>query len=449
MINGAVSMNKYLLFFLLIVQAAVYGQQKNIVYLSWNDVIGKSLEQNIALQSRLLEYEAQDLEVWRSYSNLLPTLRYQGVAVNNLELPVIVFMGQQFIMGTNYTFQHSLDLTLPIFTGGSRFFNIKTQNSLRKSLSEELKGEQEETVLEALQAYFGIILADSLVNSAREAVEVAEANLRQVEFFYNEGTATQLDLLRARAQYYSVLPGFENAESNKLLSQQRLKMLLDMPLEDSLVVTDSLSQKDFLSTLKEADLIEYKNISLESRSELKALNYRLDAVSQGENLALSQFAPVLAVSGSLQYQAFSDNARISWNDYTRSKAISLSLTWPLFDGGRRIIDYQLAKIRTDQTELLLRQSRTGITLEVEQNFYRFNETVKTLRSLEEAMKQSRESLRLSNLLYAEGMSTQLEVLNAQLLYNNSLAQYLQGIYNYNINQLTLLRSIGKLNTIWN
>jgi outer membrane protein len=348
-----------------------------------------------------------------------------------------------------YLFQHSLDLTLPLFTGGSRIFNVKTQGYIRKSLNEELKGEEEETVLEALQAYFGIILADSLVNSAREAVEVAEANMKQVELFYEEGTATELDIQRARAQYFSVLPQSETAESNRLLSHQRLKMILDMPLEDSLVVTDSLSARDFLGAFKDVELSEYKNISLENRSELKSLGYRLDAAGQGENIALSQFAPTVAITGSLQHQAFSEDARLHWNDYTRAKAVVLSLNWPLFDGGRKIIDFQLAKIRTDQMEVLVRQSKTGISLEVEQNYYRFRETVKNLRSLEEAMKQSRESLRLSNLLYAEGMSTQLEVLNAQLLYNNSLAQYLQGIYNYNINQLALLRSIGKLNTIWN
>jgi outer membrane protein TolC len=64
------------------------------------------------------------------------------------------------------------------------------------------------------------------------------------------------------------------------------------------------------------------------------------------------------------------------------------------------------------------------------------------------MVQSKESLRLSNLLYSEGMSTQLDVLNAQLVYNSSQVQYLKGIYDYNVNQLQLLKSIGKLNTIW-
>lgn len=440
-------MLRYLMFILMF-SAVVNAQQKDIIYLSWSDVVGKSLNDNLSIKSKQLEYEVQDYEVWRAYSRFLPSITYQGVGVYNVELPTIVFMGQEFTMGTEYTFQHSIDATLPLFTGGSRFFNIKTQNFIRKSLSEELKGEEADIVLEALRAYYGIILANELRKSAGEAVEVAESNLKQVQSFYDEGTATQLDLQRAKAQYYSAIPQLESAESNRLLSYQNLKMLLDISLEDSVVVNDSLVTKDFLEELKGIRLNEYKNISLSNRNELKSVGYRVDASAEGERAVLSSFFPTIAVSANLQYQAFSDDNRIHWDDYARSKAITLSVSWPLFEGGRRFLDYQLARVRTEQMSLLQRQTEMQVSFEVEQNFYRVNESSKNLRSLEEAMNQSRESLRLSNLLYSEGMSTQLDVLNAQLSYNNSRIEYLQGIYDYNISQLQLLKSIGKLNTIW-
>ncbi|MGE5433136.1 MAG: TolC family protein [Syntrophomonadaceae bacterium] len=436
-------------FFLLILfPAALFPQKRNVIYLTWDDVVVKSLDQNLSLKSKMLDYNLQNLEVWRSYSNFLPSLTYQGLAVNNLELPSIVFMGQRFVLGTNYTFQHSLNLNFTVFAGGSRFFNLKVQNYLRKSLNEELKGKEQEAVLEALQSYYGIILADQLSRSAFDAVQVADSNLRQVTVFYNHGTATELDLQRAKAQYYSSLPQLENAVSNRLLSYQRLKMVLNIPMEDSVIVNDSLSVKDFLDEFRGTDLAGYKKVLFESRPELKAVIHQVNALGEGEKLSLSQFSPVVAFSANLIQEAFTDNNKIMWKDYIRSKSIALSVYWPLFEGGRRLIDYQQAKIRTGQAELLRQQLGNQFSLEVEQNYYMFNEAVKNLRSLQEALKQSKESLRLSNLLYSEGMTTQLDVLNAQFLYNSSRVQYLQGIYNYNVNQLMLLKSIGKLNTIW-
>jgi len=429
---------------------SVTGQtaQRNIVYLSLNEVIGISKTENLSLRLKQLEYDSQNLELWKSYSNFLPTVNYQGLATNNLELPVFVFMGQQFVVGTKFTFQHSLDLTMPIFTGGSRWFNVNIQKDLRKSLNEELKGKEQEVVLQALQAYYGIVLANALLTTSEEAVSVAEANLTQVSKHHSAGTATEFDLQRAKAQYAASLPGLEKAKAEKIMSMQRLKYLLNMSLDDSLIVTDSLISNDFLRSFKTTSLEEFKNLSRENRSDVKSIEYKLKATEQGENIALGSFAPTIAASANIAHQAQLDNSHVKWNDYIRSKSISLSLIWPVFEGGRKMINYQQAKIQTEQMKIVLEQADKGRILDVQENYYGYKEAIKSLESLEEAMIQSKESLRLSNLLYKEGMSTQLDVLNAQLLNTSNRTQYYQGVFNYNISQLNLMYSIGLLNKIW-
>ncbi|MBK8943970.1 MAG: TolC family protein [Ignavibacteriae bacterium] len=443
--------NIFLLFtVILFLNEANFSQQKtkNIIELSFNEVIGISKSENLSLKSKLLEYEYQNLEEWKSYSNFLPSLTYQGLATNNLELPVFVFMGQKFTVGTKFAFQHSLDLSLPIFTGGSRWFNLKIQKNIRKSLSEELKGKEQEVVLQSLQAFYGIILTNSLFKTASEAVEVSKQNLDQVKKYYEAGTATELDWQRAKAQYAASLPNLEKAKSEKLLGKQRLKFLLNISLDDSLVITDSLDQIDFLNNYKNSSLEELKKISEENRFDIKSLQYKLAATKQGENIALGSFTPIIAASANLGHQAQLENSHVMWNDYIRSKSISLSMIWPLFEGGKKILNYQQAKIQTEQMEIMLEQADKGRILNVEENYYIFSESVKNLESLKEAMIQSKESLRLSNLLYAEGMSTQLDVLNAQLLNTTNQTQYFQGIFNYNVSQLNLLYSMGVLNEIW-
>lgn len=428
----------------------VQGQSsRQIVYLSMDQVVDQSLSENLALKSKMLDYDAQNLEVWKGYSSFLPTLSYQGTFVKNVELPVFVFMGQEFTVGTPYTFQHSLSLSLPLFTGGSRFFNLSAQNSLKKSLSEELKGKESETVLNGLQSYYGIILSQSFFETANEAVKAAEENLDQVQKQYDAGTATELDLQRAKAQYYGTLPKLEATKSSLKLAKQQLKSFLNMPLEDSLVVVDSLSKKDFLSGLSTIDLSELKNLGFENKHELLAVRHQLEATEEGENLAWASFAPTIAVSASVDHQAQLENSRVMWSDYIRSKSIALSVNWPIFEGGSKIIELQKAQIRSDQMEIALKQFEDQTELNIEQSYYKYQEASKNLKSLEEAQKQSKESMRISDLLYEQGMSTQLDVLNAQLLYINSKTEYQQGIYDYNVSQLKLLQSIGKLNTIWN
>lgn len=421
---------------------------KNIIYLSWENVVNISLKENLALKTKLLDYESQNLEEWRAITSFIPTFSYQGTAIRNLELPVFIFMGQKFVVGTNYSIQHTLDLTLPVFTGGMRWFNLNAQKSLRKSLSEELKGEESQTVLAALQSYYGIMLSNELMKTASEAVSVAKQNLEHVEKHYKLGAATELDLKRANAQYYSTLPQLESAASGKLLSYQRLKTILNIPLEDSLVVIDSLESKNFLEGYSAYSLDELKNLALEKRNDLLSIGYKLDAAGEGEKMALSQFSPIISVSANVTHQAQMDRAKISWSDYIRSKSLILSVYWPIFEGGKKIIDYQLAQIKTDQMKLTLKRAKDLASLDVEEKYYSFKEVLKSLNSLKQAMEESKESMRISSLMYGNGMGTQLDVLNAQLLYTKSSAEYLQGIYNYNISQLQLLNTVGLMDNIW-
>ncbi len=427
----------------------VQGQsEKRVIYLAWKNVVDISLKDNPELKSKILDYEVQNLETWKALSYFLPTFNYQGIAQKSIELPVYVFMGQRFVVGTPYTFQHSLYLSLPLYTGGSRWFNHDIQSNIKKSLSEELKGKEEETVLNSMQAYYGIILSEELAKVAAEAVNVAKQNLDQVQKFYDAGTGTELDLQRAKAQYSSTLPMLESALSNKKLSVQRLKSLLDIPLSDSLVVLDALDQTEFLKEYSNVSLEEFKTLSKENRNAIKVIEYQKQATKSGEKIALGQFTPTVSIAASVDHVAPLENTKVRWSDYIRSKSVTLSLSWPLFEGGRRILDYQIAKIKTDQMDLLAKQTLMGVELDVEQSYYNFIETSKSLQSLKDALEQYKESLRISNLLYTQGMSNQLDVLNAQLLYTKSKSDYLQGIYSYNISQLDLLRSVGLLDKIW-
>lgn len=51
----------------LIITSTILPQQKNIIYLSWNEVIDKTLSDNLSIKSKQLDYDAQNLEVWRIF----------------------------------------------------------------------------------------------------------------------------------------------------------------------------------------------------------------------------------------------------------------------------------------------------------------------------------------------------------------------------------------------
>lgn len=436
---------------LLLIMLALFSPShaQQIVTLSWNDVVNLSRTQSLELRIQNYEYRSQRLGEWKSLSNFLPSVSYQYQIVKNVERPVFVIPNfGEVRFGTLYNFTHAFQLQYPLFTGGARYANWRIQRNIKKSLFETLQNKEEQVVLQALESYFSVILAHNLIAVNQRAKEVAGSNLEQVQKFYDLGAASQLDLLRAKSRYSSSLPALTSAMNNRKLSLENLKFLLDLSPRDSLIILDSLQENNFLENFDKLKVDELQEIALEYRSDLKGTEYQKNAAGDQRLLTASQFLPSVVLVGNLQHQAQIDQFNVNNEDYVRSKYIAVNIQLPLFEGGSRALDFQQSRINHKKAEMQYDFFKKSILLDVENNYNQYLEAKANLNSLRQAMVEAREALRLANLTYQEGISTQVEVLSAQLAFTSSEVNYQKGVFDFNITQLRLLKSIGKLDRIW-
>jgi outer membrane protein len=421
---------------------------QNVITLSWNDVVEISQNQNLEIKIQQNSYYAQRLSEWQAISDFLPTVNYQFQATNNFELPVFVFMGQRIQVGSKFNFQHSFVVQYPIFVGGLRWANWQIQKKLRKSMAQELKGKEDEVVFKALEVYFTLMLANTLIDVNQRAYEAAKANFEQVEKFYTVGAASKLDYLRAKSSYSSSLPPLTSAKNAQKLAEENLKYILNVTSDDSLVILDTLTRIDFLKDYNTMTLPDLQEMSLQERPDLKSIELQREVTAHQKTISLSNFLPALLFTAGLQHQAQLNTSHVSPKDYIRSKYAALTLQIPLFQGAQRIFDYQRTRVNDRKAELQLELFRNSLLLDVENNYNLTKEANANLSTLKQAQDEAKEALRLANLNYREGIITQVDVLAAHLALTNSEVRYQQGLYNYNISQLSLLKSIGKLTTIW-
>lgn len=428
-----------------LLQTAAAGE---VITLTWDQVIGIGLKQNLDLQITRQDYRIQALNEWKAVSDFMPTLNYNFQAVKNIELPVMVFMGRRFEVGTKYNFTHALQVQWPVFLGGMRLANWSIQRNSKKSLRAMLRGKEADITLKVLEAYFQLMLTNDLVRVNQEAVAAARANYDQVQKFFNSGAASKLDLLRARTRLSQSLPQLTSARNSRKMAVENLKFLLNVDAADSLVVLDSLRQENFLKEFSAMKPKELQQIALKNRPDITSLAYRKKAVAGQKFIAGAHFLPQIVVSANVQHQAYLQTSDVGWDDYTRAKSAAVALQFPLFEGGKRVIEMQQARIQDKKITLQQIQLEHAVLLDVKNSFNAFQEAQQNLQSLRQAFNEARETLRLANLTYQEGLSTQVDVLNAQAAYTANELKYRQGIFNYNVSQLRLLKAIGKLDIIW-
>ena len=85
----------------------------------------------------------------------------------------------------------------------------------------------------------------------------------------------------------------------------------------------------------------------------------------------------------------------------------------------------------------------NIELEVKQAFLRTKETEKNITTVEKAIEQAKENLRITEERYKEQVSTTTDVLVAQTLLTETMRNYYNALYDFKIAKAVLYRAIGQ------
>ncbi|MCX6833807.1 MAG: TolC family protein, partial [candidate division Zixibacteria bacterium] len=152
--------------------------------------------------------------------------------------------------------------------------------------------------------------------------------------------------------------------------------------------------------------------ALDNRPEMQQRTYERDMRRKAIKVAQSEYWPSLDAVAGYGWQAQSDEFTLSKN-ISRSWTAGLTLSVPLFQGGRTRGAVTQAMAEHNQALLAVEQTRDNIRLEVEQAYDRLLQAKRSLEAQQNTIAMAEEGLRIANLRYQSGVGTLLEVLSAQ------------------------------------
>ena len=82
-------------------------------------------------------------------------------------------------------------------------------------------------------------------------------------------------------------------------------------------------------------------------------------------------------------------------------------------------------------------------LEVKQAYLKVVESQKNIHTVEKAIEQAKENLRITEERYKEQVSTTTDVLVAQTLLTETMTNYYNSLYDFKIAKAVLYRAIGQ------
>lgn len=333
---------------------------------------------------------------------------------------------------------YGADLTLSqsIYQGG-KLRAYRNQADLAVGLADSVVADTEETVLyEVYTRFYDVLLGRENVNTAEDALSYAENYAKEMKKKFEVGLVTGLEVTRAEKLLVTSRKDLVTARNNLESARVDLFQVLKVSSNEFSSIEGDLDYEPF-SGEPERSL----QTALATRPDLVGLREQVKIQEQDITIAKSGLRPQVSLSATWEYN---DPATGSSNGDEDTWSARMNVDFPIFDSG-------ITKGKIIQEEAILEQSIQSVIQKEESvkaevsNAYLALDT--TANSVEEAMKNlelARESLRLAEVGYREGVGIQLDVLDARAELTDARRLLSLSVRNYNLALANLRRTEGRL-----
>ena len=391
---------------------------------------GEALKQAQARSAQARAALLPNVDSALTYRSQTLNLRANGLRFNIPTVPGFTFTFPALV-GPFSVMDARLTGTQNIFDFSSirRFQAARTNISAAES---DKDSTEEQIAAQVARAYLTAIRADADVDTAQANITLSQAVLTQAENQKKAGTATGIEITRARVQLANDQQRLLVAENMRRSAHLQLLRIMDLRMDIELDLTDKLGYVPVDSiTLERA-----REQALAERPDLKAQQQREDSARLLASATKMERLPSLSFFG--DYGSIGsglDNALA-----TRTYGVTLRV--PIFDGGRRdarrIESASQYRAETVRTRDLKEQIELDVRLALD-----------ALHSAEEQVKVAREGLQLSENELAQaqrrfeaGVAYSLEVTDAQTRLERARDNQTQALYNYSVARIDLEQAMG-------
>ena len=383
--------------------------------------------------------DAADYELERARSARLPQV---GVSTEYMRMDAApsfsfgeglttspIFDGDDFVRA-------GAQLSVPVYAGGGIAAGIDAAESGAGAAAGQLEAVTQDIKLGVAEHYVGVLRAESAVDVAQSIVASLTTHTDDTKNRLDFGAVPQNDYLAASVTLANARQRLLQAENALDYSRAAYNRFLGRPLDEPVALDPALSIDNLVPSGRNVeDLIAH---AISQRPELSALALQASALRSQSDAARASSRPQLALTGGYM---FLENEFLDDDAFWMA---GVSLQWNLFDGGHArkqaaALDSRASAVGHQRADL-----ETMIALQVRRAWFDRVEAESRVGVAESAVTQAQENLRVVRNRYSAGASTNVEVLDAEALREQSLSNRDDARFELVLAKLRLARAIGSL-----
>jgi len=404
------------------------------------DAWAMSRQSDGSLAAAHSESEAAQADHAAALRQRWPTLDVNGTYTQfehapNLDIATPAGQLQAPIWGHNGYAMAGADLSVPVWTSGKISSSIGAAAAGARGASAQEVRSSADLKLAVAESYIAVFRARKAQQVAESNVASLKAHADDVQVMYDKQAVAQSDLLGAQVALANATQQRLRAANALHLATAAYNRWVGQPLDR---VPDLEDPPTTPSAETAAPLDQMIARAQERRPELAALGAQQDSLEQAARSERAKGLPQVALHAGYNHL---DNQILDRENFA---SVGIGFQWRLFDSGQLQARTNALHSRARATGQQLADFRSVVALQVETAVLNREEAFARIHAAAAAVGQAEENVRVAKELYASGLGTNNQVLDAETLRIVALTNRDDAAFDLLIAQFRLQRATGDL-----
>lgn len=432
-----------------IAQSMAQTEIPNIHQFKLDDCVVYAQKNNVQVKNALLAIDAQVQTNREIGAAAFPTVMTSTSVMDYTKIPTSLLPAQIFggaagtfipvQFGTKFNANYGANFSQLLFDG-QVFIALQARSTSLEMQRKNAALTEENIKANIYKIYYQLSASRTQLNILDANIERLNKLAHDAEIMYKNGFAERLDVDKVNVQLNNLQTEKLKANNAVAIGYMGLKMLMGMPVKDSLVLTDVINEKDLTGDVLIENEFQYalrKDFqyltTLKKLSEYNVKRYQLS------NL------PTVSVSG-----AYTKNAQRSKFDFFEggnwftTSFFNLNVSLPIFNGGATMARIRRTRIELQQVSNQMEAMKNNIDNEITQAKLNYISSVATVQFQKKNMQLAETVYAQTKKKFETGTGSNTEISASQADLVSAQNNYMNALYSALIAKVDFLKATGKL-----
>ena len=435
--------------FILSVNTQAQNKTKQVYAFSLEECVSFAKNNNVQVKNSLLAIEAQIQTNREISAAAFPTIGTNAGVNDFITIPTSLLPAQIFggaagtyipvQFGTKYNANYGINFQQLLFDG-QVFVALKARATAIEWQKKNAALTEEAIKTNIYKIYYQLSASKTQLNILDANIERLSKLAHDAEVMYKNGFAEKLDVDKVSVQLNNLQTEKLKANNSVAIGFMGLKMLMGMPVNDSLALTEVIDEKSL-----EKDILVENEFQYGVRKDFQYLSETKKLTEFNVKRYQLSYLPNISMSGNASKNALRTKFDFfeggSWFNTT---LLSLNVSLPLFNGFARDARVKKTKIELKQIENQLSALKNNIDNEITQAKLNFMSSVATMQFQKKNMQLAETVYQQTKKKFETGTGSNTEISAAQADLVTAQNNYMNALYSALIAKVDLLKATGKL-----